>query len=168
MTDSTWLALAVAVAGGAGGFGGSALSTWMSHRSQARAQHHEQQRRDAEVVGPVLEYLVDADPKRLVMNAPSNHEQRTAVLTSLEQRRDNLRAALHVLAAGHPDSVVRGLARDLAVAVYNSFSSAAWAVRDLDVQNDRSALDVAVGDHAAARALAEQVLLESARYGERG
>lgn len=86
----------------------------------------------------------------------------------LELRRDELRAALNVLAAGHPDSVVRSLARDLAVAIYNSFTSAVWAVRDLDFQRDRSILDIAVSDHETARAIAENLLKESTRYGERG
>lgn len=165
MTDSTLTALLVACAGGLGGFAGAGLSAWITHRSQDRARRYEQQRRDAEVVGPVLDYLVDSDPTRLTMNASPDSAQQTAELQKLKDRRDRLRTGVLVLAAGHPDPVVRERARDLSVALYNALTSAAWAVRDLSFRTDRSALEVAKGDHASAQEIAESLLRETARYG---
>lgn len=157
--------VAVACASGLGGFAGAGLSAWIAHRSQDRARRQEQQRRDAEVVGLVLDYLVDSDPMRLTINASPDPEQQNSDLQALKDRRDRLRTGVLVLAAGHPDPVVRERARDLSVALYNALTSAAWAVRDLTFHTDRSALEVAKGDHAAAQGLAETLLRESSRYG---
>jgi hypothetical protein len=168
MNDTTWTALLVAAAGGLGAFGGAGLTAWFTLRSQDRAHRQEQRLRDAEVVGPVLDYLVDSDPTRLAMNASPDPQRQSDDLAALKERRDQLRASVLVLAAGHPDPIVRARARELSVALYNALSSAAWAVRDLEFHTDRSALEVATGDHAAAQEAAECVLEESTRYADSG
>jgi hypothetical protein len=166
VSDSTLTAAVVAAAGGVGAFAGAAFSAWISQGAQRRTQRHEQQRRDAEVVGPVLDFLVDVDPMRLAINASPDADQQNEVLRTLQERRDALRASILVLAVGHPDPVMRGKSRELAVALYNASTSAFWAVRDLHEQRGRNMLDVSKGDHAAAQQLAEELLDESARYGE--
>lgn len=157
MTDSAWFVLMVAVVGGAGGFAGSWLSTWMSLRSQARIRQHEQQQRDGAVVGAVHDYLGVADPRRLAGVGTADPDYRTQELRDLEWRHGELRLQLQVLAAGHPDVEVSDTARDLATAIHNSFSSTAIAVRDGGTPNDRTLLETAASDHAATQKLAEEL-----------
>ncbi|MET8521813.1 hypothetical protein [Nocardioides sp. NPDC004968] len=164
MTDSAWFVLAVAVVSGAGGFAGSWLSTWMSLRSQARNQRHEQQQRDGPVVGAVLDYLASADPRRLAGAGTADPGQRTKELPDLKWRHGELRLQLQVLAAGHPDAEVSGIARDLATAIHNSFSSTAMAVHDVGTPNDKTLLEIAASDHAATRKLAEDLFDKTKRY----
>ena len=166
-SESAWLALIVALASGAGAFGGAAFSTWAKHRADERAYRRDQQRRDASVLGPVMSYLVDANPQRLTFNARPNPDEQTAINTALQTRRDRLIGELMVLAAGHPDAAVRESCRDLSVALHNSFSSAIWAVRDLLGNSGASetTLATASGDYDSTQRIAERLLVQVAAYG---
>ena len=162
-----WIAVLVALAGGVGGFAGSALSVWVSNRSQDTTHRREQQRRDAEALGPVSSYLTDSDPQRLAFNMSPDTEVQSERMQKLVSARDRLRIGLLVLAAGHPAPAAADLARQLDTALYNALTSARWAVSDLHSAKDLGYLDQAIADHARAQSLLSELNQASARYGRK-
>jgi uncharacterized protein YaaN involved in tellurite resistance len=80
------------------------------------------------------------------------------VVEQLEKRRDELRAALLVLAAGHPNRQVQKLAERLAVEVFNALHTATMFVRDPLQPSGTGAREHAVADHRQAVATAQELL----------
>ena len=165
MPDSTSTAVLVALAGGLGAFAGAALSAVLTHQGRREEHRREQQRTDAAVLGPVMAFLVDADPDRLAINVRSDAAEQEKVMSALRERLDGIYGSLLILSAGHPSEQVRDLARKLAVAVRNNLTSASWLVNDLIRRSELSNRDKAKEDHEQARNLAEDLLGEIARYG---
>ncbi|HQR25586.1 MAG TPA: hypothetical protein PLP61_00990 [Nocardioides sp.] len=150
-----WVGVLIALLGG---LAGVVINTAVVHREQNRAHWREQQRKDAETLGPVLVYLTDSDPAQL---AGTSAEARARRLQVLGERRDRLRESVAVLGAGHPDPTAGQLARQLEAALHTALSSAARAGLD------EAALSQAQQDHAQARAVTDQLVAASARYGRR-
>jgi hypothetical protein len=161
--DSTSTAILVAVAGGAGAFAGAAFSAWLSQHGRRKERRQEQQRADAAVLGPVMAFLTDVDPDRLGFNIRPDVTEQEKVMSPLRDRLDGIHGSLLVLAAGHPSDQVSDLARQLAIAVRSTFTSAAWLVQDLIRHSELSYRDKAKEDHEQARTLAEDLLNEIAR-----
>jgi hypothetical protein len=158
MSDtSTEVLILTALAGGAGGFAGAALSAWLTVRSRSTDRRREQQRRDAEVIGPVYSLISDAHPDRLAFNLSRDVDVQRERMEALRLRGNTAVGGLYVMAAGHPDGNVRSVSRDLAVDVQNALTSAGWFIHDMTQDRDQGYRDTAMGDHQKARDLLEQL-----------
>ena len=166
VTETASVTVLVALASGAGAFGGAAFSTWWTHRTGERQRRREQQQRDAATVGPVMGLLTDADPQRLTMDLRRDPVKQAAINTALADRLDQLVGQLLVMAAGHPDDTVRASCRELSVALRNAHVSGMYAVTDfLSNRQVTGSLKTAKDDHDTARRVAERLLEEVATYG---
>jgi hypothetical protein len=165
--DSTTTAVIAALAGGVGAFLGASLTALLGERGRREAHRRAQQRADAEVIGPVMAFLADAEPDRLGINVRSDLAEQQKVMAPLAERADSAYGALLVLAAGHPDAHIRDLARQLALAVRNTFGSTSFFLVDLVRTSGMEMRGQAKADYQAATELAERLLTEIARYGRR-
>ena len=166
VTETASVTVLVALASGAGAFGGAAFSTWWTHRTGEQQRRREQQQRDAATIGPVMGLLADADPQRLTMNLRRDPMEQAAINTALGDRLDQLVGQLLVMAAGHPDDTVRASCRELSVSLRNAHISAMYAVTDfLSNRQVTGSLKTAKDDHDTARRVVERLLEEVARYG---
>jgi hypothetical protein len=161
VTETASVTVLVALASGAGAFGGAAFSTWWTHRTGEQQRRREQQQRDAATIGPVMGLLADADPQRLTMNLRRDPMEQAAI-----NRLDQFVGQLLVMAAGHPDDTVRASCRELSVSLRNAHISAMYAVTDfLSNRQVTGSLKTAKDDHDTARRVVERLLEEVARYG---
>ncbi|MXG92056.1 hypothetical protein [Nocardioides flavescens] len=165
MTDTSTAAL-VAASGGVGAFLGASLTTYFNIRTQDRTHRREQLLRDAEVLGPIREYLeILINPERLAVNAPADDQEAKAFYERLISRRDLHLAAMNVMASGHPDANVRAVAKEFANELFNAGHSAGWVLRDpLPVGRLR---DAAIQDHQNALELLDELHHLSTAYGDK-
>jgi hypothetical protein len=160
--DTTTTAVIIAVAGGFGAFLGASLTAGLMYRAWRTDRRREQQRSDAEAIGPVAVFLTDAHPDRLAFNARSNDEEQAQVMHALRDRLDASRPRLLVLATGHPRADVRKLAKELEVALSNAYTSAAWFVADIRSGGDFDR-EKALQDHGKAEALTDRLMEQIGR-----
>lgn len=165
VTETT-TAVVVALAGGTGAFLGASVTALLTMRTQGKTHRREQLRRDAETLGPIRRYLeITIDPKRLAINAPVDDQSAQALHEKLLSQRDQHLAAVNVMAAGHPDSVVRATAKKFAIGLYNAGHSAGWMLRD--ALHDGRLRDAAGEDHQNALELLEKLSDLVEAYGEK-
>lgn len=92
---------------------------------------HEQARRDAEALGPVLAYLDDTQPDRQAVNVPGEVDAASVRLTELTTRWRSVREPLYLLKVSHPDMEVRAGARKLIADLGNVHHWLGWFVADM-------------------------------------
>lgn len=165
MTETT-TAVVAALAGGAGAFLGASVTAFLATRAQGKTHRREQLRRDAETLGPVREYLeITINPERLAVNAPVDDQAAQALHENLRGQRDQHLAAVNVMAAGHPDPVVRSTAKKFAIELYNAGHSAGWMIRD--ALRDGRLRDAANKDYQNALEFLEKLNDQTAAYGDK-
>ncbi|HET6918746.1 MAG TPA: hypothetical protein VFI46_04685 [Jiangellaceae bacterium] len=161
MPDSTSTAVIAALAGGVGVF----LGAWLTQHGRREERRQEQQRADADVLGPVMAFLAETEPEGLGISIHSTTMVKQ--MSELGIRADGIYGSLLVLYAGHPSAQVSDLARELAVASRQAFKSTSFFIYDLIGRSGGDTRAQTKKDPEHARKLADDLLEEIARYGRR-
>ena len=105
--------------------------TYLGWRRQQGQIRQARQWEDAEVLADVRRLLQDIDPIRRRANVNRAPGAEDALWSSPNQRRDEVRRRLLVLAAGHPSSAVQSSAEQLEVQLFTAAIQTEWHVSDL-------------------------------------
>lgn len=134
-------------------FVGAALpssGTLLTLRADRRQRLEARQWLDADVVADVQQFLNDIDPMRRAVDLNPAEGAADEMWKNLDQRRDQVQRKLLLLAAGHPQKLVRDRAARLARLAYN-----AEVKLKLAYQHPRLGLD-RDGDDYMMKAMREQ------------
>lgn len=101
--------------GAAAAIGGGFVGAWMQGRGQQRLEQYRRRERFAEVLADVMSLLEDINPRQVRFGYKLSDPDKFH--GDSEARQGTIRTRLLVLAAGHPESDVRSLARRLDKAV---------------------------------------------------
>jgi hypothetical protein len=131
-----WSVFLAAIAGGLIGAGIPALMTMAGWRRERARRREERQWADAEIIADARQFLLDVDPVRRGLNANPSPGAEDAQWASLNQRRDQVRRRLLVLAAGHASATVRSSAEKLEPQLFTAAVQAEWHVADVIKNRD--------------------------------
>jgi hypothetical protein len=132
---------------------GAVLTYFSDRRQQDRAARERWAERASETLADVEMLLTAAHPPRAALGLGAHG------VFLLREQSDTVRRAVAVLAAGHPDGVVRELAGRLEAALYNTLSmveSLAESVREAQTYDEVKAA-AALENHGEAQGLARDI-----------
>ena len=111
MVATDWAPVVQTSIGAAAAVAGGLLTVWYQARTQERVDQQRRRERSAEVAVAAVQFLIDTDP-----DAMARFDNSEALLGATEELRaesQRLRTQLWILAAWHPSSQVRRLAKDV-------------------------------------------------------